>query len=172
MGVAGLGLLIGSLLGGAWVERRRMAEAYATALALMAVGAGLTAISPNVWVAVAFITTCGLGNGVASVCNPVLVQRGAPDAVRGRVFTVIMSVNAGVLGLAMAAAGPLTDAVGARWVWGFAAGAYAVAAAVGLVLAGPVRAPDHVEVVPVTVMAAGGPQGSSAVPAGEPAEWS
>ena len=29
-----------------------------------------------------------------------------------------MSSNYAVLGLGMAAAGPLTDAVGARWVWG------------------------------------------------------
>jgi MFS family permease len=170
MGAAGLGLLLGSLLGGAWVERRRMAEAYATALALMAVGAGLTAISPNVWVAVGFVTAFGLGNGVASVCNPVLVQRGAPDAVRGRAFTVIMSVNAGVLGLAMVVAGPFTDAVGARWVWGVAAGAYALAAGVGLVLAGPIRAPDHVAITPVTVMAGGAPQAPSSMPASEPLE--
>ena len=158
MGAAGLGLMIGSLIGGAWVERRPMAEAYATAIAVMAIGAGLTAVSPTVWVALAFIAACGLGNGVASVCNPVLVQRGAPDEIRGRVFTVIISVNSAVLGLAMAAAGPLTDAIGPRWVWGLTAGAYALAAAVGLVLARPVRGPERVEVTPVTVMAGGAPQ--------------
>jgi MFS family permease len=158
MGAAGLGLMIGSLIGGAWVERRPMAEAYATAIAVMAIGAGLTAVSPTVWVALAFIAACGLGNGVASVCNPVLVQRGAPDEIRGRVFTVIISVNSAVLGLAMAVAGPLTDAIGPRWVWGLTAGAYALAAAVGLVLARPVRGPERVEVMPVTVMASGAPQ--------------
>jgi hypothetical protein len=88
----------------------------------------------------------------------VLVQRGAPDEIRGRVFTVIISVNSAVLGLAMAAAGPLTDAIGPRWVWGLTAGAYALAAAVGLVLARPVRGPERVEVMPVTVMASGAPQ--------------
>ena len=158
MGAAGLGLLLGSLLGGAWVERRRMAEAYGTSLGLMALGAGLTAIAPNVWVASVLVAAFGLGNGVASVCNPVLVQRGAPDAVRGRAFTVIMSVNAAVLGLSMAIAGPFTDAVGPRWVWGFCGAVYAVAAAVGLVLARPIRGPDRVEVAPVTVMAGGAPQ--------------
>jgi MFS family permease len=170
MAAAGLGLLVGSLLGGAWVERRRMAEAYASALALMALGAGLTAISPNVWVAVGFLTAFGIGNGVASVCNPVLVQRGAPDAVRGRAFTVIMSVNAAALGLAMAAAGPFTDAVGARWVWGFTAGVYAVAAAAGLVLAAPIQSPEHVDVIPVTAMAGGIAQVPPSVPA-DPADY-
>jgi MFS family permease len=46
------------------------------------------------------------------------VQRGAPDAIRGRVFTVIMSVNYAVYGLGFVIAGPLTDSVGPRWVFG------------------------------------------------------
>jgi hypothetical protein len=46
------------------------------------------------------------------------VQRGAPDAIRGRVFTVIMSVNYAVYGLGFVIAGPLTDGVGPRWVFG------------------------------------------------------
>jgi MFS family permease len=54
------------------------------------------------------------------------VQRGAPDAIRGRVFTVIMSVNYAVYGLGFVVAGPLTDSVGPRWVFG----------GVGVVLAG------------------------------------
>lgn len=165
MATSGLGLLLGALAGGAWLERRRMAEAYGGSIALMALGAGLAAISPNVWVAVAFVTVFGFGNGVASVCNPVLVQRGAGDEVRGRAFTVIMSVNAAVLGLAMVAAGPFTDAVGARWVWGFTAGVYALAALAGVVLARPIRAPERVDVEPVTVMPAGAPQ---APPTGAP----
>jgi MFS family permease len=156
MAGSGLGLMLGSLLGGVLLERRSMAEAYAGAIALMAVGAGLTAVSPTVWVAVAFMVAFGTGNGVAIVCNPVFVQRGAPDEVRGRAFTLIMSVNFAMLGLAMAAAGPFTDAVGPRWVWGFMAGAYALAAAVALVLARPLRAPAHVEASQGLPLVAGG----------------
>jgi MFS family permease len=47
-----------------------------------------------------------------------LVQRGASDEVRGRVFTVIMSVNYVAYGIAVLAAGPLTDSYGPRWVYG------------------------------------------------------
>ena len=50
----------------------------------------------------------GIGNGIALVCNALLVQRGAPDRLRGRVFTVLMSSNYAVLGLGMIVAGPLT----------------------------------------------------------------
>ena len=78
------------------------------------------AISPNVWIAALFVVVSGIGNATALVCNTLLVQRGAPDYVRGRAFTLIMGTNFAVLGLGMAIAGPLVDAVGARWVWGIA----------------------------------------------------
>jgi MFS family permease len=54
--------------------------------------------------------------------------------LRGRAFTVIMSVNFAVLGLAMAVAGPLTDAVGARWVWGAAALLAGIASVTGFLM--------------------------------------
>ena len=63
----------------------------------------------------------GAGNGVAIVCNSLIVQRGAPDHLRGRAFTTIMSVNFALLGFGMALAGPITDAVGARWTYALAA---------------------------------------------------
>lgn len=167
MGLSGLGLVLGSLVGGAWIERRTMAEAYSSSISLMAIAATLAAVSPTIWVAALLIAVLGFGNGVAGVCNPVLVQRGAPDELRGRAFTVIMSVNAGVLGLAMAGAGPLMNAVGARWIWLIAGAANATAAALALVLARGIPSPDVVDEQPVTVVAAGAP---AAVRAGEAAE--
>jgi MFS family permease len=76
----------------------------------------------------------GAGNGAAVVCNALLVQRGAPDHVRGRAFTLIMGSNFAILGLGMAAAGPLTDALGARWMFGGAAVFAAVGALSGYLL--------------------------------------
>ena len=76
----------------------------------------------------------GSGNGVAVVCNSLLVQRGAPDELRGRVFTVIMSTNFALLGLGMIVAGPLTDA-SARAGLVAAAAIVALAAVVGFLLA-------------------------------------
>ena len=75
------------------------------------------------------------GNGAAVVCNALFVQRGAPDELRGRAFTVIMSSNYALLGVGMVVAGVLTDAFGARWVWGAAAAAYLVAGLLALALA-------------------------------------
>jgi hypothetical protein len=42
-----------------------------------------------------------------------------------------MGTNFAVLGIGMVIAGPLVDAVGARWVWGIAGGIGLVAAAAG-----------------------------------------
>ena len=53
----------------------------------MAVGIGAAAASPNVWIAAVCVVVFGLGNGTAVVCNALLVQRGAPDVLRGRAFT-------------------------------------------------------------------------------------
>jgi MFS family permease len=146
---AGFGLAVGSLAAGPLLERRRTREVYGGSLALMAVGAGLTAISPNVWVAALCVVISGAGNGVTVVCNALLVQRGAPDALRGRAFTVLMSSTSVTLGLGMIAAGLVTNALGARWVWGIGAAILAVAAGLGLALARGVEvAREQVEVAP------------------------
>jgi MFS family permease len=139
MGAAGFGLVLGSAFAGAWIERAPIARVYGGALSLMAAGFGVAAVAPSLWLALPAVVVGGLGNGVASVCNPLLVQQGAPDRVRGRVFTVVMSVNFVFMGLGMAVAGPLTDAVGPRWVWGGAAVLFLASAAIGASLARGVR---------------------------------
>jgi hypothetical protein len=77
------------------------------------------------------------------ICNALFVQRGAPDALRGRAFTLLMSSNYVVLGLGMIAAGPLTKEIGPRGVWALAGALSAVAAVVGLILARGVDTRSH-----------------------------
>jgi MFS family permease len=134
LAAGGAGLVLGSVFGGGWIEQRGMKAPYVISIALMAVGYGLAAMAPNVWTAAAAVVVAGSGNGVAVICNALLVQRGVPDRLRGRAFTVVMSLGYGVLGLGMVVAGPLTNAVGARSVWAGSAGLFALAAVVGLVL--------------------------------------
>jgi MFS family permease len=117
-GCIGLGLAIGSFGAGSWVERRSVGTVYAASILLLAIGVAAAAVSPNVWISLPCFVLGGIGNGTAVVCNALLVQRGAPDELRGRVFTVIMSVNYAVYGLGFLVAGPLTDSVGPRWVFG------------------------------------------------------
>jgi MFS family permease len=117
-GCIGLGLAIGSFGAGTWVERRSVGSVYAASVLLQAIGVGAAGVMPNVWLALPCFVLSGIGNGTAVVCNSLLVQRGASDEVRGRVFTVIMSVNYAVYGVGVLVAGPLTDSFGARWVYG------------------------------------------------------
>jgi MFS family permease len=134
VGATGIGLALGSLVAGSLLDRRAIGTVYGTSIGLVALGMFGAAASPNVWVAAACVVVLGTGNGAAVVCNALLVQRGAPDALRGRAFTLLMSSNYVVLGIGMIAAGPLTDEVGPRTVWALAGALSAVAAIVGLVL--------------------------------------
>jgi MFS family permease len=147
LGATGLGLVIGSLFGGTWVDQRGLTIPYAVSIGLMALGFGAAAVAPNVWIAALVVIAAGAGNGVAVVTNALLVQRGAPDRLRGRAFTVVMSIGYGVLGAGMIVAGPLTNAIGARAVWGISAGLTALGAAIGLMLVRgvmPERRPGNV----------------------------
>lgn len=146
----GVGQAIGSLFGATWLERRGLTAVYGGAIALMSFGTAAAAGSPDVWVAIWCMVLLGAGNGAAIVYNALLVQRGAPDRLRGRAFTLIISSNYAILGLAMIGAGPLTDAIGARWVWAMAAGVSGVAALCAFALARGVRGePEPAEVAEV-----------------------
>jgi MFS family permease len=130
----GTGLVIGSLFGGSWIEGRGMTVPYTLSIALMAVGIAAAAAAPNVALAAIAVVLAGIGNGAAVVCNAVLVQRGAPDRMRGRAFTVVMSIGFAVLGAGMIIAGFLTDSLGARAVWGIAAVLLGIATVVAFAL--------------------------------------
>ena len=161
MGAAGLGLVVGSLFAGDLAERRPIALVYGGSIAAMAVGVGAAAMSPNVWVAAVFVVVFGLGNGVALVANALLVQRGAPDHLRGRAFTLLMGATYAALFVGMLVAGFLTDAIGPRMTWGVAAALSALAAAVAFVLArgipgGEVAVPEP-QPAPVVIAASGVP---------------
>ena len=120
VGAGGLGLTIGSFV----VRRpRRQARRSAASTSTASPDGGRLrargASRPTIYVAVPARRARGFGNGAAVVCNALFVQRGAPDELRGRAFTVIMSLELRRArrghGRAPAA---LTDALGARWVWG------------------------------------------------------
>jgi MFS family permease len=116
---SGVGLVLGGLVGSQLIAHG-LGTAYVRMLLVFAIGIAGAAAAPNVWVGAAAMVVSGFGNGAAIVANITMVQRGAPDHVRGRAFTVLMSVTNFVLGLAFIAAGPLVDAVGARWSYAIA----------------------------------------------------
>jgi len=128
---SGVGLVIGGLAAASFIERD-VGTAYVRFIALLAVGTGCAAAAPNVWVGALAMMLGGFGNGGAVVANITLVQRGAPDRVRGRAFTLLISANYAVLGISFVLAGPLTNAYGARWAYLIAAATTLIAAAVAV----------------------------------------
>jgi len=69
----------------------------------------------------------------------VLVQRGAPDAMRGRALAVLMSTYYAILGLSMAGGGLLVDSVGARTSWAIASAIFLGSAALAVALTAGMR---------------------------------
>jgi MFS family permease len=158
MATSGLGLILGSL-GAAWaIARFGTAFAYGGSVGLMAIGLGAAAVVPTVWVASIFVVAFGVGNGVAVVGNSLLVQRGAPDHLRGRAFTLVMSVNYSLLFLGMLTGGFLSDAYGARWTWAVAAvvSGIAAVAAYGIARGIPAQT-DGIETEPLPIVSAAAP---------------
>ncbi|MEP6977135.1 MAG: MFS transporter [Thermoleophilia bacterium] len=141
-GASGLGLALGSLLAAPWIDRRGVSTSYVVSFALMAIGFGVAAVAPNVWVAALCVVVSGLGNGAAVVCNYTFVVRGASDEFRGRVLTLLMSASAVTFVVGTLVGGQITDAIGARWVWGGAAAIYVGVALLALALAPRDDAPD------------------------------
>jgi MFS family permease len=139
VGATGLGLVVGSFFAVSALERVGMRALYAGALLVMGLGFGVAAASPTVAVAAVLAALATIGNGAAIVCNQLLVQEGAPDAMRGRALAVLMSTYYGVLGLAMAGGGLLVDGAGARVAWAVAGVVYLVSCLVAFALMGRAR---------------------------------
>src|SRR5207248_131682 len=128
MAGSGTGLAAGGLLASRLADRFGVRYVYPRALLLYALGAAAAAASPDVWVGAVAMVLVGFGNGVAVVMNITLVQRGAPDRVRGRALASIMSVNYAMVLVAFLAAGPLTNAAGESITYAVAAAAPVISA--------------------------------------------
>jgi MFS family permease len=147
-GGTGIGLVVGSFWSSSLVDRLGIARTYGAALLLMSAGFAVGAASVDVWMAAACCVVAGVGNGVAVVCNALLVQR-TRDDVRGRALTFVMSATWTGMGISIVVAGALMSPTDARWVWAIGAAVLGLAAVVGYALARePVQAPGRLEATP------------------------
>jgi MFS family permease len=138
-GGIGTGLVIGSWWSSRVIEGLGITRAYAAALLAMAIGIGAGAVSPDIWVAAVCCLVLGVGDGVAIVCNALLVQRGAPDYVRGRALTLVMAATWTLNGIGTVAAGAVLMETGARWIWAASAVTFVLGAAAAVALIGAGR---------------------------------
>jgi MFS family permease len=130
----GAGLVVGSLVSGSLLERRDLTRIYP--LSFLPWGAGIlgAALAPNIWIASTAMVLAGFGNGLAFPMTVLIIQRFTSDALRGRTFTLIISAHNALLGVAMVAAGALTEYAGPRWTYAVAAMFLAAASATAGVL--------------------------------------
>jgi MFS family permease len=131
---SGIGLTIGSFATPVAMGSLGLHRLYVTSIALMAAGWGFAAAAPSLWLAAALVVVASFGNGMAIVCNQVLIQRGSPDRLRGRAIAVLMSSTYATMAVAMAVAGVLVNAFGGRVVWAVAGTVYVLAALVAAVM--------------------------------------
>jgi MFS family permease len=134
-GAMGTGLVVGSLVGSTILARSGVPAVYGASIAVMAVGYLTTSVSPNVWVAAVCCVVAGIGNGMAILCNALLVQRGTFDVMRGRALTFVMSATYALVGVGEAGGGLLVHNTGPRWIWAGAGCALLVAALAGSLMA-------------------------------------
>jgi MFS family permease len=118
---SGVGLVTGSVFGPRLYGRYGPRLLYPLSIVVFAAGVAATAAAPWLWLACLTMVVSGAGNGVVVVSNITLVQTGAPDRVRGRAFTAIISTNVAVGTVASVVAGPLTNAHGPRFTYAIAA---------------------------------------------------
>jgi MFS family permease len=133
-GATGVGLVVGSFWSSDVVDRIGIARTYGGALLLMGAGFAVGAASVDIWMAAACCAVAGIGNGVAVVCNALLVQR-TRDDVRGRALTFVMSATWAGMGVSIVVTGALMSPTDARWVWALGAALIGLAAVVGYTLA-------------------------------------
>ena len=100
---------------------RELTDIYPLAFLPWAAGILGAAIAQNIWVAALAMVVAGFGNGLTFPMTVLIVQRYTSDRLRGRAFTLIISAHNLLLGIAMVAAGALTEVVGARWTYVVAA---------------------------------------------------
>jgi dTMP kinase len=141
-GAIGTGLVIGSWWSSQAIERIGITRAYGLSLLVMGLGIGAGAASPDIWIAAVCCVVLGIGDGVAIVCNALLVQRGAADYVRGRALTLVMAATWALNGAGTVVAGALVAHTGARWLWAGSAVTFVLGAAAAVAFVGAGRRLD------------------------------
>jgi MFS family permease len=132
------GAAVGAVLAGRWLTARREPQTLLFAIfvgGLIMFGIGW---SPLWILALAFVVTEGICEGLASVAEQGLLQRRTPDDVRSRVVGAVEAATLIALAISFAIGGQIVDLVGPRAAY-YIGGVTTLIAA--LIMAGPMRHP-------------------------------
>jgi DHA3 family macrolide efflux protein-like MFS transporter len=142
---------IGGSLAAVYAGRWPLRVASSALFAAQAVATGSFALVRAAPAAAGVLLAAGLANGAANALLITLIQRLVPDALRGRVFGLLMTVLGVANPLGTLMAGLLLHVLPLWWSWALSAGA-GLALAGGLYLKVPadlsVRRPEAVDVRP------------------------
>ncbi len=115
------GIVIGNFAAGWIVERLTVYGGYRASFLITAVGVAICAVSPGIVLGCVGAVIFGAGNGIGLVCNLTLIQQTVSDDRRGQIFAVLGSLVQMFTLLGTLAAGPLTELLGPRAIWGLSA---------------------------------------------------
>lgn len=133
------GILIGNVVAFWFIDRLSVYGGYRASFLITAAGVALCAVSPTLAIGCIGAVAFGIGNGIGLVCNITLIQQVVSDDRRGQIFAVLGSLVQTFTLVGTLLAGPITDAVGPRTMWGISA-ALLIAGFLNAVVVSAVRA--------------------------------
>lgn len=135
VGLAGLGIVAGSLSGSAGGQLNRLRGRYLFGVLVMGSGYALTGFAPNYGVVFGTFAVAGVGNGMMLVYERLIIQATVSDSLAGRVFGTKDALTAWAFAISFVVAGAAVSTLGPKVVL-VASGAgvitIATATAVGL----------------------------------------
>jgi MFS family permease len=132
------GIVLGNVAALWFIDRLTVYGGYRASFLVTAAGVAICAVSPNLAIGCVGAVIFGMGNGIGLVCNVTLIQQVVSDDRRGQIFAVLGSLVQTFTLIGTLAAGPVTEAVGPRMMWGISA-ALLVAGYVNAVVVSAVR---------------------------------
>ncbi len=115
------GILVGNIVAFWFISRLTVYGGYRMSFLITAAGVAICAVSPNLTIGCIGAVVFGAGNGIGLVCNITLIQQVVSDERRGQIFAVLGSLVQTFTLIGTLIAGPLTESVGPRIVWGISA---------------------------------------------------
>lgn len=116
------GIVIGNVVAMEFINRLTVYGGYRASFLITAAGVAICAASPGLVLGCVGAVIFGAGNGIGLVCNVTLIQRTVSDDRRGQMFAVLGSLVQTFTLIGTLAAGPITQHIGPRLVWGLSAG--------------------------------------------------
>lgn len=115
------GIVIGNIVAMEFINRLTVYGGYRASFLITAAGVAICAVSPGLVLGCVGAVIFGAGNGIGLVCNVTLIQQTVSDNRRGQMFAVLGSLVQTFTLIGTLAAGPITQHIGPRLVWGLSA---------------------------------------------------